>query len=65
MEITRTMTINDVVEKAPKSVALLMEAGMGCLGCHMAAMETLEEGCKAHGLKDKDIDELLKKINSH
>jgi len=28
-------------------------------------METLEEGCKAHGLKDKDIDELLKKINSH
>jgi hypothetical protein len=33
------------------------------MGCPMAMEETVEQGCKAHGMSDKEIDELLKKVN--
>jgi hypothetical protein len=29
----------------------------------MAASETFEEGCKAHGMTKKQIDNLIKKMN--
>jgi len=36
---------------------------MHCIGCPAAAMETLEEGCLAHGMDKKQIDNLIKKLN--
>jgi hybrid cluster-associated redox disulfide protein len=33
---------------------------MFCSGCPMAMMETLEQGCLAHGI---DADEILKELN--
>ena len=32
MEITKTMTISEIVEKAPHAVKILMESGMHCVG---------------------------------
>lgn len=46
-----------------KAVELLFKSGMGCIGCHMAMQETLEQGCKAHGMSEKEISELIKKLN--
>lgn len=43
-----------------KAVEILMEKGMYCFGCPFSQFETLEQGCKAHGLK---VDEVLKKLN--
>ena len=45
-------------EKYP---AILMEAGMHCLGCPAAAGESLEEACAAHGI---DVDSLLEALNA-
>jgi len=42
---------------------ILLEAGLGCVGCPMMSQETIEQGCKAHGLSNEEIDELIKKIN--
>jgi len=63
VKITRTMTIQEITEKAPHAIKILFESGMHCVGCHIATMETLEEGAKAHGLSDKKINEIVKKIN--
>jgi hybrid cluster-associated redox disulfide protein len=57
------MTIAKILEKAPHAAKILIENGMGCIGCHMAAMETLEEGAKAHGMTDEDLDKIEKLLN--
>ena len=62
--ITKKMTFREILEKKPEAARILFEYGMHCCGCHMAADETLEQGAKAHGMSDKDINELIKKLNS-
>ena len=57
------MNILEIVQKCPEAGPILSEAGIHCLGCALANQETLEQGLKAHGLNDKKIDELVKKIN--
>jgi len=64
MKITEKTKISEVLaEKGERGAELMMEAGMGCVGCPMSQMESIEEGCLAHGLKKKDIDKLVKKLN--
>jgi hybrid cluster-associated redox disulfide protein len=46
-----------------KAAEILMSKGLGCLGCPMASEETLEEGCLAHGMTKKQVDELLREVN--
>jgi hybrid cluster-associated redox disulfide protein len=46
-----------------KSAEILMESGMHCFGCPMAQMETIEEGCLAHGMSKKEVDKLIEKLN--
>lgn len=53
--ITGDMTIMQVMQSSPDSVAKLLNMGMGCCGCHFAMMETLEQGCAAHGLDTKKV----------
>jgi hybrid cluster-associated redox disulfide protein len=62
-KITKKSNMSEILKIKPESAKLLFEVGMGCCGCQMAQQETLEEGCKAHGMSDKDIDDLIKKLN--
>ncbi len=62
-KITKDMTIGEVVSKFPKTAKVLMEKGMACVGCHVAFNETLEQGLKAHGASDKDVEEAMKEMN--
>lgn len=62
-KITKQTKISEIVQSKPQAVELLFKAGMGCIGCPMAQMETLEQGCKAHDMTDKEIEELVDKIN--
>lgn len=63
-KITKTSMMSEVLQAKPEAAEVLFEAGMGCVGCPAAMMETLEQGCKAHEMSDKDIDELVKMLNS-
>lgn len=58
-EITKDMTIGEILAKAPNVAPILMEAGMHCLGCPSAQAETLEEAAMVHGI---NIDELMTAI---
>jgi len=63
-KITKKTKLNEIVQGNPDAVEVLFEAGLGCVGCPMAQQETLEEGCKAHGMNDKDVEKIIKKLNN-
>ncbi len=58
--ITKDLGIMEVVEKWPQTVEILMQFGMGCIGCAAAHFENIEQGALAHGI---DVDALMKALN--
>jgi len=62
-EITKKTKLSKIMQEKPEAVQVLFEAGMGCCGCPMAQDETLEDGCKGHGMSDKDVDKLVERLN--
>jgi hybrid cluster-associated redox disulfide protein len=63
MKITRKTNLNELLMERPELAGMLLSSGMGCFGCPMAQRETLEEGCKAHGMTNKEIDKFVEKLN--
>ena len=64
MTITKDMSMADVLKANPQAGEVMMKYGLHCVGCPMTLMETLEHGAKGHGLSDKDLEKMLKEINS-
>jgi len=62
-KITKTTKLSDVMNINPNAAETLFESGLGCIGCAMATEETVEEGCLAHGMTPKQVEELIKKLN--
>ncbi len=60
-QITKDMTIGEILAADPRIAPVLMEAGMHCLGCPSAQAESLEEAAMVHGM---DIDDLMAKIEA-
>lgn len=60
-EITKEMTIGEILNTKPAVAPILMEMGMHCLGCPSAQAESIGEAAMVHGM---DVDELLKKMNA-
>jgi len=62
-KITKNTNMNQLLMEKPELAGLLLSSGMGCIGCPMAEMETIEDGCKAHGMSDKEIEKFIEKLN--
>jgi len=62
VQVTKDMTIGEILMINRGVGAILMEGGMHCVGCPSAANETLEEASLVH---DMDIDQLVKNINDY
>lgn len=60
-EITKDMTIGEILRTNPDVAPVLMNAGMHCLGCPSAQGESLEEAAMVHGM---NIDELMAQIEA-
>ncbi|MCM1040369.1 MAG: DUF1858 domain-containing protein [Roseburia sp.] len=58
-DITKDMTIGEILRTNPDVAPILMNAGMHCLGCPSAQGESLEEAAMVHGM---NIDELMAQI---
>ncbi len=61
--ITKKDNLKLVSDSFPEVGQVLAEYGLHCVGCHVSAMENIEDGCKAHGLSDKKINELVGSMN--
>ena len=51
IKITKEMIIGDILNEAPDMAPVLMAAGMHCIGCPSAQMETVEEAAYVHGFE--------------
>ena len=51
IKITKEMIIGDILNEAPDMAPVLMAAGMHCIGCPSAQMETVEEAAYVHGIE--------------
>ncbi|MDX8336988.1 MULTISPECIES: DUF1858 domain-containing protein [Cetobacterium] len=58
--VTKDMNILEAVQKHPVISMVFKRHGLGCVGCMVAAGETLGEGISAHGL---DADALIEEMN--
>lgn len=63
MKITRKTDMHELLMERPELAGLLIQSGMGCVGCPMSMGETLEQGCAVHGMNDKEIDKFVEKLN--
>ncbi|NMB66538.1 DUF1858 domain-containing protein [Candidatus Woesearchaeota archaeon] len=61
--VTKETSFIELLEKKPNSFELLFQEGLHCLGCAMSAYETIEQGCLAHGMTKKQIENLINRIN--
>ncbi len=62
-KITKDMKLGDLVSKYPEAAMVMVKYGLHCIGCHLAAWETIEEGAKSHGISGKKLEEMLKEMN--
>ncbi len=58
--VTKEMNILEAVQQFPVIVQVFQKYGLGCVGCMVAAGETLGEGIASHGL---DADALVAEMN--
>ena len=60
-KISKKMTFAEILQRHPELAEVFMEEGMHCVGCPMSAQESIEDGCKAHGLEPEKIIKKIKK----
>ena len=67
MKINKDMTIVQVFQEYPHRVTRLAQImtshGLHCVGCHVSAYETIEQGLMGHGMDKEKLDVLLKALN--
>ena len=61
-KVHKDMTINEVIAIDRGIVAILLNAGMHCVGCPMSQRETLAEAGFVHG---EDVEQLITEINDY
>ena len=59
-DITKDMTIYEVLQITPDIAPVFFEFGMHGLGCPISRGETVEQAAAAHGV---DVEEMLKRLN--
>ena len=62
MEITKQTAMGQMLDYDMGIAAVLMQAGMYCVGCPSAAGESLEQACVVHGL---DANHVLQSIYAY
>lgn len=60
VNITKEMSIQEVVVDHPETVEVFAKYGMGCIGCAAARFENIGQAAQAHGI---DIKKLLDDLN--
>lgn len=60
VEITKDMTLAEVLNYRQQAPEVLLGFGMHCFSCPVSQMETVEEASMVH---DVDLELLLKKLN--
>ena len=57
--ISKDMTIGEILRTNPAVAPVLLQAGMHCLGCPSAQGETLAEAAMVHGFDPQVIEDQI------
>lgn len=60
MKVEKEMLIKDIVKMGPEAVQVLMDFGMGCIGCPASQAESIEQAAAVHGI---DVEKLLERLS--
>lgn len=60
-KLEKTDNITEVLQKYPETYEVFAKYGIGCVGCMLAAYETIEQGISAHGI---DVDKFMEDLNA-
>lgn len=63
MKIARDTKISEIIERCPDAIFILMEYGLMCAACSLSNQHGLGETKELYGFSDKDIEEIIKRIN--
>lgn len=63
MKLTKDTPIAQAMETHPHAAAVFAQVGLGCVGCPLAAQETIGQGLAVHGMSDEEIDEIVDELN--
>ncbi len=61
-QISKEMTIGEIIRVDQGVIPILMASGMHCVGCPSSQGESLEEAAMVHGM---NAEELLETINEY
>ncbi len=61
-QITKEMSISQVLRIDTSTARIFMQYGMHCMGCPHATRESIEQAGAVHGI---DVDALIKDLNDH
>lgn len=61
-EITKDMSISEVLKMDMQCATIFLEFGMHCIGCPAASAESIEDACATHGI---NADDLVQKLNEY
>jgi len=59
MNLTKDISIEELVETIPESVKYLMDKGIKCIACGEPIWGTLEDAAKEKGFSDTDIQDFI------
>ena len=62
MNITKEVTIEDLIEEVPSSVKYLMEQGIRCIVCGEPIWGSLEEAAEEKGFTAEDINKFVEEL---
>lgn len=60
MTITKDMLMSEILRQNPEAAPIMMQYGLGCLGCPSAQNESLEQAAQIHGI---EINALIESLN--
>ena len=55
--ITPDMMMGEAIQKYPETAEVMFRHGLHCIGCHVSAYETIEQGAATHGIDPKKLVE--------
>lgn len=57
------MRVSDILALLPHAAPLLARYGLSCFGCSANTLESIEDGCRSHGMPEAEIDDLITDLN--
>ena len=60
-KITEDMTIREVIDKYPETIAVFAKYNIGCIGCPAASFEKVKDIAMIHGT---DVKAIVRDINA-